>query len=780
MPSLHPQSVLSRCTLTLSLGLALAAGALAGEPAPSLAGRVVDRSGDPVPAAVVRLRCAGEAAATELVADRLGRFRAEPPTGCTPELAASLAGERSDVPFVAVDPASDLELTLDVDLFRDRIDVQATAVSDSVGSREVRESFALDAGEAAARVPGVSRLRKGGIAADLVVRGLHGNDVTVLVDGHRLHGACPNRMDPPAFHVDFAEIERIDVAKSPADAPGGGALASTVHIVTRRPEPGLHVDAQATAGAFGYLAPSASVSWADARWSARAGWAMRRGDAYEDGDGQLFTAALPAGSPAAYRDAAQQGRAFDIGTSWLGLALTPTAGQRFELDATRQRAESQLYPYLRMDASRDDADRARFGWSLERAAGRLRRVEAAVSRPGGRHDMDDRLRLSSGISPFGWSMRSEADSETVDERLVVELAGGWSAGVEGWQRDWSVDTAMAMMGQLRIQPMLPDTELDGTAAWVRLARPLADRVTLRGAARFERVETGARAGAAERALWAAYHPGSVGEGAVSRRDDELSGQLGLAWQPTAAWELTAGLARGVRAPDPQERYTALRRADADWVGNPALDPAINDQLDLGMRWGGERFSLDVDAFASRLGDAITVVETARAAMQPGVMNSRARSWVNHDTLLWGAEGTARWILGRRTTLVASAAWVDGARDLDPARGIVDRDPAELPPLSGRLALRYDPGPWFVEVEQSAAARQSQVDSGLGETPTPGWSITDLRAGWQRGRLALTAGVTNLFDRAYREHLSYQRDPFRAGYPVAEPGRGFVLGVRLRT
>ena len=29
-----------------------------------------------------------------------------------------------------------------------------------------------------------------------------------------------------------------------------------------------------------------------------------------------------------------------------------------------------------------------------------------------------------------------------------------------------IKAAMAMMGQLRIQPMLPDTELDGTAAWV--------------------------------------------------------------------------------------------------------------------------------------------------------------------------------------------------------------------------------------------------------------------------------------------------------------------------
>ena len=27
----------------------------------------------------------------------------------------------------------------------------------------------------------------------------------------RLHGACPNRMDSPAFHYDFAEVEQIQI-----------------------------------------------------------------------------------------------------------------------------------------------------------------------------------------------------------------------------------------------------------------------------------------------------------------------------------------------------------------------------------------------------------------------------------------------------------------------------------------------------------------------------------------------------------------------------------------
>ena len=45
---------------------------------------------------------------------------------------------------------------------------------------------------------------------------------------------------------------------------------------------------------------------------------------------------------------------------------------------------------------------------------------------------------------------------------------------------------------------------------------------------------------------------------------------------------------------------------------------------------------------------------------------------------------------------------------------------------------------------------------------------------RRGQLALTVGGQNLFDRTYAPHLSYQRDPFRSGVRVFDPGRTLYL------
>ncbi len=47
--------------------------------------------------------------------------------------------------------------------------------------------------------------------------------------------------------------------------------------------------------------------------------------------------------------------------------------------------------------------------------------------------------------------------------------------------------------------------------------------------------------------------------------------------------------------------------------------------------------------------------------------------------------------------------------------------------------------------------------------------TNLSAGYRWSRMTITAGVSDLFDRYYVDALSYQRDPFRTGTRVPEPG-----------
>lgn len=744
----------------------------------TLTGLIVDRAGDPVSRAVVELACPPDAPVQPMVADELGRLLFPLPDAVDCRLTAHPPG--GGLPTVVLElPASAagaVTLTLDLDRFVERIEVRESAGRDALGAREIRESFARDAGEALALLPGFEKVRKGGIANDVVLRGQKGDNLALRIDGHALHGACPNRMDPPAFHIDFAEIERIVVHRGPFDAASGG-LAGSVDILSRKPDPGLHADLLAAAGAFGYTAPSAAVSWADERWSLKAGLAARRGDAYEDGDGRAFTELLPLTAPAAYRATVRDGRddrAFDITTGWAGLGWIPRPGERLEIEATRQEADTQLYPYLQMDATRDDATRARAAYRSEIAGERVESFAASFGWSRVEHDMDDRWRISSATAPRAYSMTTAARAEDWSARGALALAGGVQLGLEGQRRQWDSVTRLAGTGY-RAQASLPGTLLDSAALFAELERPWGERFSIEAGARVERARAEADPALADTGLYFAYHRTR----STSADDTLVSGNAGLLFRPRESWELSARLGSAERAPDPQERYFGLRRMGTDWVGNPGLAPPRQTQLDLGARYASERFTFDLTGWMARLDDAVTVVDGARLEAVPGVMNRHARTYINHDARMWGAEATAFVPLGHNVALQAKLAWTRGSRDLAPAAGVVDRDLPELPPFSGRLALRWEPGRWYAELEGVAAAEQTRVDSGLQEAPTPAWAIGNLRAGVELGRFWLIGGVENLFDRTYREHLSYQRDPFRAGVAVPEPGRSFSLALRYR-
>ena len=99
-----------------------------------------------------------------------------------------------------------VRLSLSTATFHDTMQVDAPMPHTTMEATELRESAARDVGEALSRMGGVWKVRKGGIANDVSIRGFRQDDITVLIDGARVAGACPNRMDPPAFHLDFAEV----------------------------------------------------------------------------------------------------------------------------------------------------------------------------------------------------------------------------------------------------------------------------------------------------------------------------------------------------------------------------------------------------------------------------------------------------------------------------------------------------------------------------------------------------------------------------------------------
>jgi iron complex outermembrane receptor protein len=136
--------------------------------------------------------------------------------------------------------------------------------------------------------------------------------------------------------------------------------------------------------------------------------------------------------------------------------------------------------------------------------------------------------------------------------------------------------------------------------------------------------------------------------------------------------------------------------------------------------------------------------------------------------------------GGNTGVDASVAW-RGARFSLRASGFVNRIDDYI---TVREAERLEAAPDSVNAR---ARTWANVDATLvgGEASgslalaTAGWAIANAAVGVRKGPLALTFGATNVFDRTYTPHLSYQRDPFRTGVRVLDPGRSLYVNASGR-
>jgi iron complex outermembrane receptor protein len=232
--------------------------------------------------------------------------------------------------------------------------------------------------------------------------------------------------------------------------------------------------------------------------------------------------------------------------------------------------------------------------------------------------------------------------------------------------------------------------------------------------------------------------------------------------------------------DATERYLGANSAmpGMRWVGNPALEPARFHQIDLGAGWSRGGARADVAFFAANV-DGYLLADRARG--QPGIAQSDgARIYRNVGAVRYGAELDG--VFRTRGPVVVSGGlwwvWADNTTD--------DRPIAQTPPLTGRITTTWQESRWSLSGTIRLAAEQNRVDddpatgSGLDAGPTPGWAVVDAAADVRLGAgISLNAGVANIFNLNYANHLNrgslFDPEPVR----VNEPGRTLWLRLRWR-
>lgn len=625
-------------------------------------------------------------------------------------------------------------------------------------------------------VAGVAVGRMGGHGLEPRVRGLAEGNLNVQIDGAFVHGGCPNRMDPPTSFATpnaFDEVTVIKGVQSMRYGPGG--TAGTVLYQRHVPEFTESTDWRtelATSYGSWHKDPELGIdaSLGVGGFFLRAQGGLRSFDNYQDGDGNEVRSA------------------FDSRHANLMLGYGEASTGQVELGIETARTDDALFAGAGMDSPEDAADTYRLKLRRSEQWLGLIDLDAELYWAGVEHLMDN-YSLRPQTAPM--AMRVPSTSDTWGGRASADRRVGESFVLTlGLEYQENSREALRLVGpnpdsvEALQSVMWPDATLDQGGLYLEGVQNLGSRSRLLLGARFDRFAAEADKADVKPAgmnrspnqLFESYY----GYRAQDWSTSEWGGLVRYERLLMQKLTLFTGLSRSTRAAETTERFLGANNMvpAKRWVGNPLLRPARHSQLDLGLSSQDQSSTWSVTGFVDQADDFIL---RDRAHGQEGILQSdNATIYRNVEARLVGIEAEGSYRPAERLQFAGTASWVQGDNRTD------ERPLAQIPPLQGWLQLDYGVDRWGTAGILRWAAAQTRVDddpmtgSGQDYGETPGYGVLDLSGRYRIVEsLSVFAGVDNIFDRNYANHLNrgnlFDPDPVR----INEPGRTFWVRLAWR-
>lgn len=612
--------------------------------------------------------------------------------------------------------------------------------------------------------PGFAVIRKGGTDGDLVLRGLAGSRLNIQMDGAELLGGCPMRMDPPTAYVFPETFDTVTVLKGPQSVSHGNGNLAGVVLFDR------NEDKAAQPGARGY------ASLTGASWG--------RVDALVGGTYAGEQAFIQANASHAEADDYADGAGREVHSAYQRQSLNAKAGwnidphTRLTVDAVGSRAEA-AYADRAMDGSK--FDREGFGVRFDKRdiSPLVQKIEAQAYYNRVDHVMDNY-----SLRPLvGMASAMNVDRKTKGARVsgdlaasahdTVKLGADWQTNIHSGRNGAGATAALATASYLS-KPKLEDVETDITGLYGEWRHELARGARLIGGLRFDRWNADRYNNAAPPAVLVRTADETMTSGFL-RYERELEGRpatffvgLGRASRPLDYWEM--------------KTYNGLSTN----LAIPELKPESNTQLDTGLMWKTRELTASASVFYSKMNDYLLTYASAAPGLCPaGTMNMMTGIWscgFNVDATRYGGEADLAWRFQPGWTLRGALSYVHADNDT------MNVPLAQTPPLEARLGMDYSTGPWTFGGVLRMADDQDRVHLNHGNIvgqdigATPGFATLSLNTSYKPNRkLTVTAGIDNVFDKNYAEHLN-RRDSVDIGLPVNsriyEPGRLFWAKIAL--
>jgi len=250
---------------------------------------------------------------------------------------------------------------------------------------------------------------------------------------------------------------------------------------------------------------------------------------------------------------------------------------------------------------------------------------------------------------------------------------------------------------------------------------------------------------------------------TQKPDFSYSAHVDFEFIPAKRNLITLSLATAYRIATIEERYKYIDLGTGTpKIGNPDLKPEKGGFSNLSYIFAGRNLRIKTEVFANYVFDLIAETAGTYTPLTGTPFNALISNNIN-KALFVGAEMELNWLISNSFSALATASYVR-AQDMTTQKFLT-----QIPPAHGVVQVNYRLPKFFNAglVAEWAATQNEAADT---EVKTKGhlifnFDIQSVEIKIKNSTLKVVAGVDNLLDKAYKNHLFATR-----GFDFYEPGR----------
>ena len=595
-------------------------------------------------------------------------------------------------------------------------------------SADVAEALSKD-------IPSIDMNRRSGIANDIYIRGQKRDNISVEVDGTKVCGACPNRMDPPVSHVLVNQIEEIEVTEGPYDVTTFGTMSGGLKITTKKPSKEFKGEVNAGLGSWGYKKIGATLSGGNDTVRLLLTGSTESSGQYKDGNGNTLSQQLK-NNPIAvagnnqYQTFYEDMDAYKKKSLMAKLFINIANNQELRFAYTGNRSDNIMYPSTGMDAAYDDSNIYSVSYNVTNITDIYKNANIQYYYSDVDHPMTTHFRQKAQLNPAAkYPMDVTSHLKTTMQGLKLKndfTLGKYDIllGLDGSKRTWDGTYYKTLTGAVHGRGInINDSITKNIAVFTKVKKSYEN-------ANFE---VGAR-----------YDSTKITSADAAQQDNKYNG-LNLNFLTTYNMDKDTkvffGIGQASRVPDSRELYFYGPTGTENGTNN--LKKSTNKEIDLGYEINNDAMNFKVKAFYSKLKDYIYF-----KAGGPNNFN-------NIDAKVYGAEISSEFFITDTFTIDTAASYKRGKKD-NALEGQTDTDLADIAPLRGNIAFTYEyMNNSTVSADVLMSKSWTNYDSDNKEQRLSGWSTLNLKVQHAFSKtLDLSVGVNNIFDETYAQSNTY--------------------------